>query len=173
MWEPLTLIGRIPEEKFAEVYSACPRKIRNYLEGMFAKKIRKGGRKVALKTARDRVLEALAVRDGIQAEGNTQMAEEVLKTWLYTKRPMLKATLDFFGVPNEDGITTKDLDALEKAEPARLDELIDHLAAGGFPLAEVAVYLAFLKVERFAEVPRLVEVLGRPEGEGSTPPAQT
>jgi len=153
------LLSRLDEDKIVEIYSALSRRVRNMLEGQFAKKHHKG-LKVSLKSGRERTATALAVREGIVKEQNGQMAEELFRTWLYGKRDMLKSALDFLGVPNEDGLTTDELTVVEKAEAAKLSELVAYLTGQGYPLIDVAIYLAFLKAENLAECPDLAQALG-------------
>jgi hypothetical protein len=152
------LLGRIDDEKMMEIYASCSRKIRNMLDGLYGKKVKKG-RMVSLKSLKDKSGQALLVRDGIVATGENQTAEELLKTWLYAKRPMLAAALDFCGIENDDGITDQELDALEKAEPEKLEQLVAHLTGSGYDVKDVAIYLAFLKVQNFEKVPILTQSL--------------
>lgn len=148
------LLGRIDDAKVTEIYGSCSRKIRNMLEGMYGKKAKKG-RKVSLKSLKDKDGAALAVRDGLVAAGEHQTAEELLKTWLLTRRELLKDALDYFQIPHEDGITDAELDVIEKAEAEALTALVNHLTEKGHALQEVSIYLAFLKVQNFENVPNL------------------
>lgn len=159
-WDHPKLLGRIREDKFIEIYFACPRKIRNTLEAKHARKARRRGRRVSLRSERNKAKAALQVREGLVKSGDSEMAEEVLKTWLYDKRPMLKEALDFFEIENEDGITGRDIDAFEKAPGEKIEELLDLLSNKGYDVEDIAIYMAFMQAEHFDEVPRLTEVLG-------------
>ncbi len=162
MWDHPSLLGKLSDDKFMEIYQSCSRKIRNMLEGTYGKKVKKG-RRVSLKTGKDKRIQALSVRDGVVASQDGQMAEELFKTWLYDHRPMLSAALNFFEIPNEDGITEQELDPVVQADTQKLEALLDALIAAGYEMENIALYLAVLQVEHFAEVPRLVEALGAPE----------
>ncbi len=159
-WEHWELLANIREEKFVEIYGACSRKIRNMLESMYGKKAKKGG-KVSLKSSKNRSAAALAVRKGIVAKQDNPMAEELFKTWLYDKRSMLAAALDFFEIPNEDGITDQDLDVFEQATAEKLTALMEALIdRDGFDGEEVAIYMAFMGTLHVEEVPRYRELIG-------------
>lgn len=156
-WEYYELLEKIDDDKFLEIYSACSRKIRNMLEGIYLKK-RKKGRKVSLRAGKKKVESAISVRNGIVEAQEEQMAEEIFKTWFYTKRDLLKAALDFFGIENEDGITESDLDELEQASAEKVTELKTKLLAKGIDLKDLAIYLAFMKVENMKEDSELMSV---------------
>ncbi len=160
-WDYPELITRIDDDKWIAIYSTCSRKIRNMLEGSYGKKIKKGKR-VSLKSGKDRAIQALAVRNGLAAANESQMAEEVLKTWLYGQRPLLKAALDFFGIENDDGITEQELTAVEEASAEKLIELTALLKNQGHALEDIAIYLAFVKTKHFNDVPELTGVLKDP-----------
>ncbi|RJO66540.1 MAG: hypothetical protein C4523_12185 [Myxococcales bacterium] len=159
-WTYPQLLGAISEAKFEELYGACSRKVRNMLEGMFARKTR-SGRMVSIRKG-NRKDDALAVREGIVASGDEKMAEELFKTWLYEKRPMLKAALDFFAIPNDEGITESELSPLENADVAALEKLVAELESRKFPLEDIAIYLAFMQVKAFDETPRLADAVRGP-----------
>ncbi len=153
------LVGMIDPEKFEDLYFSSQRKLRNMLEGMYHKKIRKGsGRKVSLNKTKNRTETALAVQQGILMNIDEYMSEELLKAWLYSKREMLKTSLDFFKIENEDGLTEKDLDAFEKAEIAKLDELVDALLKIEFKIEDIAIYFQFMHIEKALEVERIKQV---------------
>lgn len=145
------ILGKIPDEKFVEIYKACSRKIRNMLEGQFLPK-KKKGKKVSLKSIKNRDKNALAVRDGIVKSEDDQMAAEIVKTWLYSKRELLKDALDYFEIPNEDGITQKDLDPIEGASGETLSSLFAHLQEKGHDPLEIGLYLAFIDVQNLDDV---------------------
>lgn len=156
------IIALTRPEKFAEIYSSCSRKIRNLLEGQFARKVKPRGKMVSLKSRRDRLAEASAVQEGLVELGDDKMADEILKTWLYTKRPMLKATLDFFGIPNEEGITEQELDPIEQATAEKLAELVSGLTGLGFSAEDAAIYLACIQAQNAAQVEPLAPFLTLP-----------
>jgi len=156
-WEYHELLEKIDDDKFVEIYLACSRKIRNMLEGIYLKK-RKKGRKVSLKAGKNKAKAALSVRNGIVDAAEEQMAEEIFKTWLYARRDLLKAALDFFEIENEDGITESDLDDLEQAPVEKLVSLREKLVVDGIELKDLAIYLAFMKVENMQDDPELMSV---------------
>ena len=156
------LLERLSDELMAEIYALCPRRVRNMLEGKYGHGKPRNGRQVSLKFGKNRAQEALTVRAGIVAGGDTQMAEELIKTYLYGKRPLLKDTLDYLGLPNEDGLTDGELDVLEQATPETLRALFAVLREKGHSIEDIALYFAFTKVEHFADIEELTRQLGQP-----------
>lgn len=151
------LVGKIRDVKFLEIYNASSRRTRNMLEGMYARKAKKG-RMVSIKSGKNKKAIALSVKTGIHAKGDDQMAEELLKNWLYHKPTLLKAALDFFGIENENGITEQELDPLLEADAETLSSMMDELTGSGHDPEEVAIYLAFHQAENFDAAPKLAEV---------------
>jgi|GEM_PF-656324 len=155
------LIGMIDPEKFVDIYYTSTRKLRNMVEGLYHKKIKKGsGRKVSLTSTKDRVEIANSVQHGILAAMDEYMGEELLKAWLYTKRPMLTTALDFFGVEHEDGLTDKDLSAFEKAEVETLEKLIKELQAKECLIEDIAIYFQFMHIDNALKVAAIKKVFG-------------
>jgi hypothetical protein len=57
------LIGMIDPAKFVDIYYTSTRKLRNMVEGLYHKKVKKGGgRKVSLTSSKDRVETAASVQ---------------------------------------------------------------------------------------------------------------
>jgi len=154
-WDYLELLEKISDEKFAEIYSSCSRKIRNMIEGIYCKKSKKG-RKVSLRALKDKSGVSTTVKNGLILSGDDQTADEIMKTWLYGKRDLLSTALDFFDIKNDDGITEQELDAFEEASKEKLEELTAHLEEKGFELYDIAIYIAYMQPEHFDEVDKLV-----------------
>ncbi len=153
------LIGMIDPAKFVDIYYTSTRKLRNMVEGLYHKKVKKGGgRKVSLTSSKDRVETAASVQHGILAALDEYMAEELLKAWLFTKRTMLVTALDFFGVEHEDGLTDKDLSAFEKADVATLEKLVAELKAKECLVEDIAIYFQFMHIENAMNVAELKKV---------------
>ena len=151
------ILEKVDNDKILEIYGACSRKIRNMLEGIYYKK-KKKGRKISLRAGQNKLAAANAVRNGIVKASDEQMAEEVLKTWLYTKRELFVAALDFFEIKHEDGITDESLELMEKAESALLDKMVATLQAANFATADIMIYLAFMKVENLSDVKKFSDI---------------
>ena len=53
------------------------------------------------------------IYDSMLEHNDHQLAEQLIRNFLYNKRPMLKVALDYMNIPNDDGLTEGDLDAFE------------------------------------------------------------
>ena len=141
---PFTAILRsVTPEKFSEIMAASSRKAREtyfHRHGVrasaSARRMPKPGAKNEERTA--------SLYEVLQRETDDQMAEEILRSWLLTKRPMLSAALDHLGIAHEDGLTESD--DIKKLETLSADD-IRTLASKLAPLAsreDVGVYLRFM-----------------------------
>ena len=73
-----------------------------------------------------------------------EMAEEVLRTWLLTKRAMLAAALDHLKIPHDNGLTdSDDVSRIEKLPKDELKTLYTTLAETS-PKEDAALYLRFM-----------------------------
>ena len=74
------------------------------------------------------------------------MCEELVRNWLYTKRPLLKATLDHLGVKNDNGLVDEDPVFFQELSAEKVKELVTHLTAQGHqpehPLQDVGGHCA-------------------------------
>ncbi len=150
--EPHEIIDRLDENLFAAIYGGMSRKIRNMFDGLYGKK--KKGRLVSLKNrSKNRLEVSRRIQEGLRQPEANQHADEVLRTYFFDRRPLLKAAMDFFEIPNEDGITNVDLTDFEKADSPTLDRLVASLQEGGFEDDDIALYLVFMQAENAQELP--------------------
>ena len=63
---------------------------------------------------------------------------------------MLKATLDFLEIPNDNGLTEQETDFFESLEEAKVASLVQHLKDSGFSSEHIAAYLYFVNVPHLA-----------------------
>ncbi len=158
--EAYEIIERLGEDKFAAIFNGLTRKMRTMLESMFVKK--RKGRLVSLKSRKkDRPQAAKKVWLGLQDESGNQYADEILRAYFFERRELLKTALDFFEIPNEDGITNQELTALEQADAETLRTLFDALVSKEFDPLDIALYLVFLKTEHAFDLAEVREFFER------------
>lgn len=132
-------------DKFTEVLGASPRKAREvyfHRAGVRtpqkASRLPKPGAKNELRTQQ--------LFDNLKVEDDEQLAEEILRAWLLTKRPMLAKALDYLGIAHSEGLTeSEDVSKFEKLSEKEARQLMKSLD-GIAPTDEVAVYLKFMGV---------------------------
>jgi hypothetical protein len=142
----IAMISKMSEETFADVISASPRKIRETLFGRL-------GIKATKKTIGLRVHAKLEERTqklhdrlkSAQTKQEDDLCQELIRNWLYTKRPLLKATLDHLGVKNDNGLVDEEPTFFAELSQEKVTDLIDALKKD-FPLEHVLVYLRFVNV---------------------------
>jgi len=137
------ILRTVTVEKFSEILGASPRKAReNYFHRHSVKaphsatRMPKPGAKNELRT--HGLFEVLREVD------DDELAEEILRSWLLTKRTMLARALDHLGIPHKDGLTESD--EVAKFEKLSVKETKALMAAleGAAPRDDVALYLKFM-----------------------------
>ncbi len=137
------ILRTLGAEKFAEILSASPRKARetyfhrhSVRAPQRASRLPKPGAKNELRTQ--------GLYEVLQSAEDDQMAEEILRSWLLTKRTMLAKALDHLGIAHKEGLTESD--EVSKFEKLGVKELRALIAAldGVAPKDEVMIYLKFM-----------------------------
>ena len=145
--DSVEIIRGMSEETFTEVVNTSPRKVRETLYARMGIKGKK--KKIGLRVhakAEDRALKLLERLKNAASENEIELCTELLRNWLYHQRPMLKATLDFLDVPNDNGLTEQETDFFETLEEAKVKQLVSHLKETGFSVDHIATYLYFVNV---------------------------
>src|SRR5262245_57333295 len=137
MSNPLELLAQLDSDRFGDVLNASPKKFREEL-------FRRAGIHVksnafSLKTSGKN--EVRTQKNGMDL--SAEVAEELIRNYLYTRRPMLADALDHFKVPHDNGLTDEDLAFIEKLEPEKGKELKSLLAAK-HDGRDVELYFAFM-----------------------------
>jgi hypothetical protein len=151
---PFTEILRsVPVERFHEIFSTSSRKAREtffHRHGVKASsavsRLPKPGAKNEERTAK--------LFELLRQEVDDEMSEEILRSWLLTKRPMLAAALDHLGITHDHGLTeSEELKKFEKLSGGDIKQLVKKLE-GVAAKEEIAIYL------RFMGTPAVEKVLG-------------
>jgi hypothetical protein len=145
--DSVEIIRVMSEETFADVVNTSPRKVRETLYARMGIKGKK--KKVGLRVhakAQDRANKLLERLKNADSDKELELCTELLRNWLYHQRPMLKATLDFLDIPNDNGLTEQDTDFFESLQEEQVKNLVSHLTGNGFALEHVSTYLHFVSV---------------------------
>lgn len=137
------ILRTLSAEKFAEVLTASPRKAREtyfHRHGVRApaqaSRLPRPGAKNEARTA-----ELYRV---LQRQDDNELAEEMLRTFLLTKRPMLARALDHLGIAHTDGLTeSDDVHKFEKLSAKEIRDLTATLAAVA-ARDDIVLYLKFM-----------------------------
>jgi len=110
MPEFTAILRGVSAEKFSEIFSASSRKAREaYYHRHDIRKPKVSNKISSLHGSGEARTKGLF--DVLQGNDDDQLAEEVLRTWLLTKRPMLAMALDPLEVPHDNGLTeAEDID---------------------------------------------------------------
>ena len=136
----------VTAEKFAEIFSASSRKAREtYFHRHGVRSSSKLGRlpKPGAKTeARIAML-----YDLVQSKEDDEMAQEILRTYLLARRPLLCAALDHLGIEHENGLTeSEDVNKFEKLGKRDVRAIADKAEACA-SREDIALYLKFMGVQ--------------------------
>lgn len=143
MPEYTEILRSLSTDKFAEIFSASSRKSREAYFHRHGIRAPSSGRGFAKPGAKNEVRMA-QLYEVLQSTKDEALAEEVLRTWLLTKRPMLAAALDHLKIPHDNGLTeSDDVDRFEKLEPAEVKVLTEQLTRVA-PTEDVSVYLRYM-----------------------------
>lgn len=144
--EFITLVAGLSETTFQDVITASPRRIRETLFGRLNIKAKKKTIGVAVHGKLEERTKKLhqRLKEGTTKQEN-DLCEELLRNWLYTQRPLLKATLDHLEVKNDNGLIEEEPTFFQELDETKVKALVTHLRANGFEPEHIGVYLRFVK----------------------------
>lgn len=140
------LIQNISFDTFSDVIAVSPRKVRESLYSHYGVKSKKSSLLSALKDKKEQKVKQLHA--SLQEAKNPKEQEflkELFRNWLFHQRPLLKSTLDFLGVENDDGLVETETDFFKDMNEKKVSELVDHLKPN-FPKDAILIYLNFMEV---------------------------
>ncbi len=141
----VSMVADMTEDTFAEVISASPRKIR---ETLFARMNIKAKKSIGLKVHSKLEERTKKLHDRLkqsQSEQENRLCEELVRNWLFTKRPLLKATLDHLGVKNDNGLVDEEPEFFKELTNDKVKELRSVLEKE-HPAEHIKLYLKFVGV---------------------------
>jgi hypothetical protein len=144
------IIRAVTADKFAEIFGASARQAR---ETYFHRHNVRAPKKVSRlpKPGEKNQARIAELYEVLRQNDDDEMVEEVLRSWLLTKRAMLAAALDHLGIPHQDGLTeSNDVQKFEKLSAKEIKQLAQKLEAVA-PREDVAVYLKFMGAAKVDE----------------------
>lgn len=141
----IALVAKMADDTFAEMVQASPRKIRETLFQRLGIKAKKTiGLKVHAK-AEERTKKLQEKLKSATSEQENRLCEELVRNFLYTKRPLLKATLDHLGIKNDNGLVDEEPTFFQELGADKVQGLVEHLRGQGFATEHILTYLRFVK----------------------------
>ncbi|MBK6688252.1 MAG: hypothetical protein IPG45_27500 [Deltaproteobacteria bacterium] len=144
----IELLRRVPEDRFHQIVLSSPKKFREEVFRRAGIKNKGGGAFSLTSNAKTEVRsQRLYAALQEETEVTPEIAAELIRNYLYTRRDLLAEALDYFQVPHDHGLTNDDLDfmadlAVDKAQ--RLEELLKRK----HDPVDVELYLDFMNIKR-------------------------
>ena len=145
------LVNGMSDDTFSDMVTAAPRKTR---ETLFTRLNIKAKKQIGLKVHGKLEERTKKLHEKLKTAGSTEfdkLCEELLRNWLFTQRPLLKATLDHLGVKNENGLVDEEPTFFTEMDAEKAKALVAFLKKD-FPLEHVHLYLAFMGVPDVGDV---------------------
>jgi hypothetical protein len=137
------IVRTMSREKFVEILGVSTRQSREAYFARHGIKTPPSPRGFAKPGAKNEI-RAAGLYDALQERVDEQLSEELLRTWLLNKRPLLAAALDHLKIDHDNGLTeSNDVDRFEKLEAGEVKSLVTALKAVA-PADEVAAYLKYM-----------------------------
>lgn len=140
------LIKNISVETFSGVIAVSPRKVRESLYSHYGVKSKSRMSLLSVKDKTEQKVKQLYTC--LQVASNPKEQEflkELFRNWLFHQRPLLKSTLDFLDVPNDNGLVEVETDFFKDLNEKKVSELVTHLKPS-FPRDSIYIYLNFMEV---------------------------
>lgn len=139
------LIGLISNETFSDVIAIAPRKVRESLFSHYDIKTR--GLLTLSKIKEKKEERTKKLHEKLKFASNPKeqgFLKELFRNFLFTKRPMLKAALDFLEVENDFGLVEVETDFFKELSEEKVLGLWNKLK-NEFPKDEIFIYLVFME----------------------------
>lgn len=140
------LIKRISFETFSEVIAVSPRKVRESLFSHYGVKSKDRSILSSMKEKKEARIRFLhkTLQDA-QKPKEQEFLKELFRNWLFHQRPLLKATLDYLDVDNDNGLVEVETDFFKDLKEDKVSALVKHLKPQ-FSADSILVYLTFMEV---------------------------
>lgn len=144
--DPIALISQTSEQTFSNMIASCSRKVRDTLCARLGIKSQASGVTLQLGKKREEQVKKLHEKfKNSDSKAESDVCQEIIRNWLYTKRPMLRATLDYLKIPNQDGLVETELDFFKKMSESEANAVFQHISQQ-FEPEHVWIYLNFVEV---------------------------
>ena len=143
------VIKEISFETFQDVMAVSPRKVREALYAHYGVKPKGSSLLSALKDKKTQKVKSLhsALKEA-HSPKELEFVKELFRNWLFHQRPLLKATLDFLNVKNDNGLVETELDFFTKLTPTEVKNLVGHVKPN-FAKDAILIYFTFVEVPEF------------------------
>jgi hypothetical protein len=144
---PVEILSGMSEAQFTDLVLASPKKFREEVFRRAGIKA-KAGSAFSLSDGKKNEVRVKRLFGAVQ-EGfvlGDQIAEELIRNYLYTRRELLADALDFFSVPHDHGLTNADLAFVNDIGPDKGNELRALLSAKHRE-QDVELYLKFMNIQ--------------------------
>jgi hypothetical protein len=143
MPEYSAILRSLSAEKFSEVLAASPRKARETYFHRHGVRAPQAASRLPRPGAKNEARTAELYRI-LREHDDDQLAEEILRNFLLTKREMLAKALDHLGIEHQGGLTESDeVKKFESLSAKEVRALADVLSPPA-PREEVVMYLRFM-----------------------------
>lgn len=140
------LVKTISFETFSDVIAVSPRKVRESLFSHYGIKTKSRSILSSIKEKKEtRIKNLQTVLRDVNQPREQEFLKELFRNWLFHQRTLLKTTLDFLGVENDDGLVEIETDFFKELSEKKVEELIAHLD-GKFSRDAILIYLTFMEV---------------------------
>lgn len=145
------LLSKISFATFNEILSEAPRKVRESLYSHYGVKSKKSGFLTPVKENKEQKNARLKEKlHQASHQKELEFIKELIRNWLFHKRPMLKSALDFLQVENDNGLVEIETTFFKELDKDTVQSLIKHLLET-FPKDDVMLYLYFMEVPNINE----------------------
>lgn len=140
------LIQEISFETFDEVISMAPRKVRESLFSHYGVKNKNRGLLISLKDKKqDRTMSLHKALKLATKPRELEFLKELFRNWLFHQRPLLKSTLDYLKIENDNGLTEVETDFFKSLEEQQVKELVNMLKKD-YNHDAILIYFTFMEV---------------------------
>lgn len=140
------LLKKISLETFSDVLSVSPRKVRESLYSHYGIKNKSPMALTSIKDKKEqRVKSLFATLQSANKPKELEFLKELFRNWLFHQRPMLKSTLDFLGVENDNGLVETETDFFKTLNDSKIKELTTKLKTE-YPSDAILIYLSVMEV---------------------------
>jgi len=142
--DPIKLVANMSIETFSEMMAVSRRQVREILFSQLGVKAKSKSLLKNLKQKKEDRIAAL--HESLKHSSSKREADvctELVRNWLYSKRPLLKSALDHLGVPNDNGLIDSEPTLFAELSKDQVSSLYKHLCKD-FEKEHVAIYLEFM-----------------------------
>lgn len=140
------LLKKISLDTFNDVMNVSPRKVRESLYSHYGIKQKSSMVLTSVKEKKEkRIKNLFDVLKKADKPKELEFLKELFRNWLFHQRPLLKETLDFLEVKNDNGLVDVETDFFKELSEQKVDELISKLK-GNFSNDAIMIYLTVMEV---------------------------